>query len=335
MADIDEMVWLEATSYRDWHVDQGNPDKSVVFRPQVGEETTPFSIPSKVPDQLQPVLTRILECLAELQAEADAKSFKLEVDGKLVFRGERIRAGRYALRLSPKSVLGVNECRLGPEATAMLLDEGFRNTGGLILIAGDTGAGKTTTAFATVKDRLARFGGYCLTVEAPIERDIEGFHGDEGYCEQVDATETGFKYEVASAMRKFPAETRSMFLFGEVLDEEAAAELARLIGRGHLVITTIHASNMTQAIEMLIAFAERGGETYARRLIGQNLRAVIHQRLQNQRPVVDCFRVTSAASKIIADPTANLSTLATEIDNQKRNSGPSLNRSFAQPQMRL
>lgn len=329
------MVWLEATSYRDWHVDQNAPEKSVVFRPQVGDEATPFSIPSKVPSSLEPVLVRILACLAALQAEGDAKSIKLDVDGKLAFRGERIRPGRFALRLSPKSVMGINECKLGPEASAMLIDESFRHTGGLILIAGDTGAGKTTTAFATVKDRLTKYGGYCLTVEAPIERDIEGFHGTEGYCEQVDATDTGFKYEVASAMRKFPAETRSMFLFGEVLDEEAAAELVRLIGRGHLVITTIHSATMLQGIEMLIAFAERGGETYARRLIGQNLRAVIHQRLKNQRPVVECFKVTSAASKIIGDPSANLNTLATEIDNQKRSSGPSLNRTFAQPQMRI
>ena len=332
---IDDMLWVEATSYKDWHVDQAVPEKSVVFRPQVGDEKTAFSIPSPVPRSLQPVLHAILDALTVHVGDGDAKSFKLEVGGRLNFRAERIRAKRYALRLAPKDVPGLNECQLGREAMGLLLDESFRNTGGLILIAGDTGAGKSTTAYATVKDRLSKFGGYCLTVESPPERELEGFHGEQGYCEQVDASASGFKYEVASAMRKFPAETRSMFFFGEVLDEEAAAELTRLIGRGHLVITTIHSATMEQAIEMLIAFAERGGETYARRLIGQNLRAVIHQRLQNQRPTVNCFRVTPAASKIISDSSANLSTLATEIDQQRRNAGPSLNRSFTQPQMRL
>ncbi|WP_346769575.1 ATPase, T2SS/T4P/T4SS family [Cupriavidus oxalaticus] len=178
-----------------------------------------------------------------------------------------MRPGRYALRLSPKVVQNLGELKLGAEASQLLLDEDFRK-GGLILVAGDTGSGKTTTAYATVKERLARYGGYCLTVESPVEKELEGFHGD-GYCEQVDATNTGFKSEVASAMRKFPAETRSMFFFGEVLDEEAAAELARLIGRGHLVITTIHSATMEQAIEMLIALPSEAAKLTRAALSGK------------------------------------------------------------------
>ncbi|MGH9916237.1 MAG: ATPase, T2SS/T4P/T4SS family, partial [Pyrinomonadaceae bacterium] len=208
---IDDMLWVEATSYRDWHVDQAVPDKSVVFRPQVGEEKTAFSIPSPVPRSLQPVLQCILDALAAHLAGGDAKSFKLDVAGRLNFRGERIRANRYALRIAPNEVPSLSECQLGREATALLLEESFRHTGGLVLIAGDTGAGKSTTAYAAVKDRLIKYGGYCLTVEDPPERELEGFHGEQGYCEQVNANANGFKYEVASAMRKFPAETRSMF----------------------------------------------------------------------------------------------------------------------------
>lgn len=105
-----------------------------------------------------------------------------------------------------------------------------------------------------------------------------------------------------------------MFYFGEVLEENAAAELARLISRGHLVITTIHAKDVLRSVEMLVAFAERGGETYARQLIGGNLRALLHQRLQNGKPIVRCYRTNEAMKNIIANPATPLSMIANEID---------------------
>lgn len=329
---IDEVLWLEASTFRDWHIDLDDISKTVVFRPLRDGAATAQSVPSKVPQSMLPVCHAIAHTLKQAVGDSAVKSLAFPV-GPLFFRGERIRPGRYALRLSPKVVQNLGELKLGQEASQLLLDESFRK-GGLILVAGDTGSGKTTTAYATVKERLARYGGYCLTVESPVEKELEGFHG-EGYCEQVDATNTGFKSEVASAMRKFPAETRSMFFFGEVLDEEAAAELARLIGRGHLVITTIHSATMEQAIEMLIAFAERGGETYARSLIGQNLRAVVHQKLENQRAMVRCLRVTQEVASIISDSSADLKTLATAIDQQRRQaSNQLLGRAAFQSQMR-
>jgi Tfp pilus assembly pilus retraction ATPase PilT len=156
-----------------------------------------------------------------------------------------------------------------------------------------------------------------LTVERPIEIQFEGFHGD-GYVEQIDASPSDFRTEVAAAMRKFPTEIKSMFFFGEVLEEAAAAELTRLIGRGHLVITTIHARDIISSIEMLVSFAEQGGERYARQLIGTNLLAVVHQQLVNRRPVINAVRINETMKNIICNSDTNLFMLSNELDLVKR-----------------
>jgi type II secretory ATPase GspE/PulE/Tfp pilus assembly ATPase PilB-like protein len=199
--------------------------------------------PMRVPETLWPVLKHLIDRLVLHKSAGDQPSFAFDV-GDLRFRGERMRPDRYALRRTRKETDPLNKLNLGG-AAELLLDPDFRS-GGLILVCGEHGAGKSTTVRATVIDRLKAYGGYCLTVESPIEVDIEGFHG-EGYVEQVDATNTGYAYEVQSAMRKFPAATRSMFLFGEVLEQTAAAELARLVPRGNLVLATIHAKTAEDA----------------------------------------------------------------------------------------
>jgi len=332
--DLDPMLLVEASRYSDWHIDIAVPERSVLFLEasaagsQGSEAQLGEAMPCRVPANMKPIFDQLVLKLKEHQAAGDAPALRLSIF-KMGFRGERIKPSRYALRRIRDKVDPMDKLALGKAASDVLLDPSFRS-GGLVLIAGETGAGKSTTAASTVVSRLQAFGGYCLTVESPIEVEFEGFHGN-GYVEQVDATATGFKYEVASAMRKFPAGTRSMFYFGEVLDENAAAELARLIGRGHLVITTIHAKDLISAIEMLVAFAERGGETYARQLIGGNLRAIIHQRLQQGKPVVSVLKANDAIKNIIASTTTPLSQLANEVDMAKRQQ---LATAMRQPAMR-
>jgi Tfp pilus assembly pilus retraction ATPase PilT len=222
---------------------------------------------------------------------------------------------------------------LGAGCEQVLLDPEFRS-GGLVLICGEHGAGKSTTARSAIVERLKTYGGYCQTVEAPIEVDFEGFHGD-GYLEQIDATNTGYAYEVETAMRKFPAATRSMFYFGEVLGEDAAAELARLVPRGNLVFTTIHAKSPEDGIRMLVALAERGGETYARELIASGLKAVVHQRIQKGRPVVQYFKLTEQMRNIISDPNVALTQLRGAIDQASRAASANALRSAAAAQPRM
>lgn len=332
--DVDDMLLLEAATYSDWHVDIARPETSVVFRErnEAGDALAEAK-PSRIPPSMIPVLHVMLTRLRAHRDAGNRHSFAMNV-GNLRFRGEVIRADRYALRRTRQEVETLESLKLGRAAEELLLDPEFRS-GGLMLVTGDTGAGKSTTIRSAVKARLEKYGGYALAVESPIEVEFEGFHGD-GYLEQVDATNMGYRYEVETAMRKFPAATRSMFMFGEVLGQDAAAELVRLAPRGHFVTTTIHGESPEAAIKMLITLAERGGESYARQLLGTSLRGVLHQRLVRGQPVVQCFKVTDMIRNVIGNPDTSLANLTNAIDQARRElASQSLRGAPSQPRMHL
>lgn len=298
----------------DLHIDIKRPMKSVAFMEQKTDQSVTV-VPCEVPVDLAPLMRILISKLTEIQTAANTGNHVVEA-GPLRFRATRMRTDRYALRQIVKKIRPFEDLALGTWASDMLLDPDYRN-GGLILVAGAPGTGKSTTAATTLVTRLERFGGYALTVEDPVEFPLEGFHGD-GFVEQIDAGANGFQREVTAAMRQFPAEIRSMFLFGEVLEGDSAAELTRLIARGHLVITTIHARDIISAIEMLVSFAEKGGERYARQLIGANLLCVVHQQLINRKPVVNAIRINETMRNIICNDATNLFMLANAIDLDKR-----------------
>lgn len=333
ISQLDDMLLLTAAKFTDWHVDINKPESSVVFASQNDEGgELAEAKPMRVPEMLMPVLSHIIGTLKDHREAGDQPAFAFDL-GEMRFRGQRMRPGRYALRRARAKVDPLRGLGLGAGCEQVLLDPEFRS-GGLVLICGEHGAGKSTTARSAIVERLKTYGGYCQTVEAPIEVDFEGFHGD-GYLEQIDATNTGYAYEVETAMRKFPAATRSMFYFGEVLGEDAAAELARLVPRGNLVFTTIHAKSPEDGIRMLVALAERGGETYARELIASGLKAVVHQRIQKGRPVVQYFKLTEQMRNIISDPNVALTQLRGAIDQASRAASANALRSAAAAQPRM
>src|SRR5260364_339173 len=176
---------VKAAPYTDWHVDIDKPETSVVFlsENETGEALV-HAQPMRVPEPLRPLLFHLIERLQAHVSAGDPHSFAIDL-GSMRFRGERLRPARYALRRTQQRVESLKALRLGAGAEQLLLDPEFCS-GGLILISGEHGARKSTTARATVVDRLKTYGGYCLTVESPVEVEFEGFHG-AGYMEQVVA----------------------------------------------------------------------------------------------------------------------------------------------------
>jgi twitching motility protein PilT len=256
----------------DWHLDTAQPELSVIFpgMQRISEDTYPEAVE----------LARATQAAHE---EMGRDSFVMTYR-EYRYRVQWMRENRYALRKLRSYVPDLEEIGVPRMYRNLLLDPVLSREGGLVLIAGPTGAGKSTTAVATVGSRLRKYGGYCLTVEDPPEFPLEGFHGDSGYCEQLDVEhQKNYQQKLVDALRCFPSEGTSMLFFGEVRDPSAAAELCR-IADGHLVIATIHANCISAAVQRALALASHDGENEAKILLSIGLKLVIYQ--QRERNIL-------------------------------------------------
>jgi twitching motility protein PilT len=155
------------------------------------------------------------------------------------------------------------------------------NKTGLILLTGATGSGKSTTISALIKKYLSTEGGYAFTIEDPIEMPLDGVYqtrnGDLGLCKQTMPPNGKWADGIKSALRSKP---RYIYV-GEIRSPEAAVELLRAATSGHLVFSTIHGNNVTDAINALAKYAASYGisEDMAYEMIANGFLCCVHQTL--------------------------------------------------------
>lgn len=233
----------------------------------------------------------ILEELPELQGlvfERGQKQKEFFVDyGGIRFRVARIDAiaGQwFALRRSKWPIPRLATLSGIPKPVIQTLGrigDDKSGRGGLILIAGRTGAGKTTTGYSLLQEFLTHYGDVAVTIEDPIEAEMSGFYGvnRRGVCFQTQVENGDFKGALKDTMRRTP---RYIYL-GEVRGGEEAAQAIRAAINGHIVITTIHAGSVIQALQALLKFVS-GVEhmELAANILAEGITAVIHQQLVRQ-----------------------------------------------------
>ncbi|MDQ1090593.1 Tfp pilus assembly ATPase PilU [Xanthomonas sacchari] len=148
------------------------------------------------------------------------------------------------------------------------------STRGIIIISGDMGSGKTTTATTLFTERLRQTRTIGIALEDPIESNLNGQHG-EGRCIQVQISrmDGGYRESMIRAMRS-RAET---IYLGELRDEASAEQAVLLSNMGHVVITTVHGGDVQQALDRTITLARGLGEPAG--MLAEGLAVVIHQRL--------------------------------------------------------
>lgn len=135
---------------------------------------------------------------------------------------------------------------------------------GIILVTGATGSGKSTTVYSILQ-RLNREDTNIITVEDPIEMDIEGIN-------QVQAnSEIGLTF--ANALRSILRQDPNIIMIGEIRDTETAKIAVRASITGHLVLSTIHTNNSLNTIERLL---DMEVERY---LLSSALTGIISQKL--------------------------------------------------------
>lgn len=169
------------------------------------------------------------------------------------------------LRILDKAniLLGLDHLGLSPE-NRMTIRRLTKKPHGIVLAAGPTGCGKTTTLYSMLRE-INALERNVLTIEDPIEYHLP-------LIKQTQVNEqAGLTF--SEAIRHFLRQDPDVILVGEIRDLETAKIAFQAAMTGHLVLSTIHTNDAASTIARLL---DLGVEPY---LIPTSLRAVIAQRL--------------------------------------------------------
>ena len=150
---------------------------------------------------------------------------------------------------------------------------------GIILVTGATGTGKSTTLYSFLQ-RLNVEGSNLITVEDPVEMDIEGVN-------QVQVN-SDIGLDFASVLRSILRQDPNIIMIGEIRDSETAQIAVRASITGHLVLSTIHTNNSLNTIERLL---DMDVERY---LLASALEGIVSQKLA--RKLCDKCKVKRAVT---------------------------------------
>lgn len=252
----------------DIHIEPSPSKTRVRFRVD-GELHTSLELPAKVHEA---VVARI-KILSKLRLDEKRKPqdgrFSATVDKRRI----DFRVSTFPTEFGEKMEMRILD---QSDATATLESVGFSSEQlevvrdimkvpyGIILIAGPTGSGKSTTLFAMLSE-IDRETQNVVSLEDPVEYEVPGVSQSQVRPE--------IGYTFASGLRSILRQDPDVIMVGEIRDKETAALAVQAALTGHLVFSTIHTNTATGALPRLI---DMGIDPF---LIAPTLVAVIGQRL--------------------------------------------------------
>jgi type IV pilus assembly protein PilB len=169
------------------------------------------------------------------------------------------------LRVLDRGAVNLELESLGlPKKIFDFVGETINQPNGIFAVTGPTGSGKTTTLYSCLR-RINTIDAKLLTVEDPVEFDIEGIM-------QVQVNESG-GLTFMKALRAFLRQDPDIIMLGEMRDLETAQIAIQASLTGHLVLSTLHTNDAAGAVTRLV---DMGVEPF---LISSTLLAVLAQRL--------------------------------------------------------
>ena len=252
----------------DIHIEP-TPEKTRVRFRMDGELHTSLELPSKVHDA---VVARI-KILSQLRLDEKRKPQDGRFSATVAGRRIDFRVSTFPTEYGEKVVMRILD---QAKSTATLDSIGFSEAHlasikemlkapyGIVLIAGPTGSGKSTTLFAMLSD-MDREKSNVVSLEDPVEYQIPGV------AQSQVRPEIGYTF--ASGLRSILRQDPDVIMVGEIRDKETAQLAVQAALTGHLVFSTIHTNTAAGAIPRLI---DMGVDPF---LIAPTLIAVLGQRL--------------------------------------------------------
>jgi twitching motility protein PilT len=173
---------------------------------------------------------------------------------------------------------------------------------GLVIVSGTTGSGKSTTLAAIIGKINRTRSERIITVEDPIEFEHQD---NKSLVSQVEVgTDTSsYDHALRAAMRQDP----DTMLIGEIRDGFSLQTALRAADTGHLVFSTVHATNAAMTIERVVALFDNQQADLMNTQLATNLACVFCQRLAKKRsgkgrvPVVEVMYMTPLARRYIME----------------------------------
>ena len=145
---------------------------------------------------------------------------------------------------------------------------------GLVLVTGVTGSGKSSTLAAMIDYINRTRGMHIITVEDPVEYT---FHPQRSIISQreIGIDVPNFHDALRSVVRQDP----DCILIGELRDKETMLAALQAAETGHLVLASLHSSDVPQTFARILEFYPRDDHPFIRSSLANSLKAILSQRL--------------------------------------------------------
>ena len=195
-----------------------------------------------------------------IKLRIQGKEIDLRVSTVPIMHGESV-----VMRILDKSGTALDFATLGfdPHVLERFLQV-LMQPHGIVLVTGPTGSGKTTTLY-TALDRLNNPDLKILTVEDPVEYQMEGIN-------QIQVKpQIGLTF--ANALRSIVRQDPDVIMIGEIRDLETAQIAVQAALTGHMVLSTLHTNDAASTINRLL---DMGMDDY---LLTSTVNGILAQRL--------------------------------------------------------
>lgn len=173
---------------------------------------------------------------------------------------------------------------------------------GIVIVSGTTGSGKSTSLAAIIGKINRTRAERIITVEDPIEFQHENAKALVSQVE-VGTDSESYEYALRAMMRQDP----DTILIGEIRDSFSLTTALKAADTGHLVFTTIHATNAWTSVQRIVSLFDPNQKELQQQQLALNLNAIVCQRLAKKRegkgriPVIELMMTTPIVRKYILD----------------------------------
>ncbi len=199
-----------------------------------------------------------------------------------------------SIRLFPEGIPTLKSLNLPPALRELALARQ-----GLVLITGPTGCGKSSTLAAIIDLINSERRHHVVTIEDPVEY----VHTNRSaLIEQIEVGRDAPDF--ASSIRSILRQNPDVILVGEMRDAETMATALTAAETGHLVLSTLHTNDTSQAVSRVLDNFPAGNQTQMRQQLSLALLAVVAQQLVpgvdgRRYPAVEILRASSGVRSLI------------------------------------